>query len=274
MWNIRLRDHVELPDGSLRVASRRQLHVELLPDGTVHDAGSAPYLDLHSWDSGKIDDITWDATNRDDLLSKINLNSWKTDSTIVSKWVKKGLARQHYEEMRQKRTKRCVRGLLAKSMNAYSPKLTIGMPRHELLEKSTVLANVSTYLKIEPESVLEDLRIRRNSRLEFIEKEKSLVSDPPNIISKALIVPLSWLIDDADQKSGRTDAKMDTEAKDASEAAGMKAVTDIETNAGRYPKTAQQSVGSDTISSPSTALAMLPKPGSLRSSPDTRPPTA
>ncbi len=43
-----IRDHVELPDGSLRVASRRQLHVELLPDGTVHDAGSAPYLDLHS----------------------------------------------------------------------------------------------------------------------------------------------------------------------------------------------------------------------------------
>ena len=241
-----IRDHVEIPDGSLRVASRRQLHVELLPDGTVHDAGAAPYLDLDAWDSGKSGDVTWDTTNRESILSKVDLKGWEGDSSNVSRWVKKGLARQHYEEMRQKRIERCekvarqVNERLLTEIDYWDAKARTAREKHSAGKRFNISEDRGR-------KRAEDLRIRRDSRLEFIEKEKSLVSDPPNIISKALIVPLSWLIDDAEAGAGRTDSKMETEAKDASEAAGMKAVTNIETNAGRSPKdrSAERGIGYD-----------------------------
>jgi len=241
-----IRDHVETPDGSLRIASRRQLHVELLPDGTIHDSGAAPYLDLDAWDSGKSGDVTWDTTNRESILSKVDLKGWESDSSSVSRWVKKGLARQHYEEMRQKRVERCdrvarqVNERLITEIDYWFEKARTAREKHSAGKRF----NISEDRALKR---AEDLRIRRNSRLEFIKKEESLVSDPPNIISKALIIPLSWLIDDSESGAGRTDSKMDTEAKNASEAAGMKAVTDIETNAGRYPKdrSAERGIGYD-----------------------------
>jgi len=241
-----IRDHVEIPDGSLRVASRRQLHVELLPDGTVHDAGAAPYLDLDAWDSGKSGDFTWDTTNREEILSKVDLKGWEGDSSNVSRWVKKGLARQHYEEMRQKRVERCdrvalqVNKRLITEIDYWDAKARTAREKHSAGKRFNISEDRAR-------KRAEDLRIRRNSRLEFIEKEKSLVSDPPNIISKALIVPLSWLIDDVEVSSGKTDSKMNTEAKDASEAAGMKAVMDIEIDADRSPKdrSAERGIGYD-----------------------------
>lgn len=241
-----IRDHVENPDGTLRVASRRQLHVELHPDGTVQDAGAAPYLDLDAWDSGKSGDVTWDTTNRDTILSKVDLKGWEGDSSSVSRWVKKGLARQHYEEMRQKRIERCdrvarqVNERLLTEIDYWDAKARIAREKHSAGKRFNISEERA-------KKRAEDLRTRRDSRLEFIEREKSLVSDPPNIISKALIVPLSWLIDDAQAGSGRTDSKMDIEAKDASEAAGMKAVMDIESNKGRSPtdRSAERGIGYD-----------------------------
>ncbi len=160
--------------------------------------------------------------------------------------MKKGLARQHYEEMRQKRIERCervarqVNERLLTEIDYWDAKARTAREKHSAGKRFNISEDRAR-------KRAEDLRARRDSRLEFIEREKSLVSDPPNIISKALIVPLHWLIDDVEAGSGRTDSKIDTEAKDASEVAGMKAVTTVETNAGRFPKdrSAERGIGYD-----------------------------
>ena len=65
--------------------------------------------------------------------------------------------------------------------------------------------------------------------------------------------------DDFEVSSGKTDSKMNTEAKDASDTAGMKAVMDIEIDADRSPKDCSQNAELAMISSLLTALVKLLK---------------
>jgi superfamily II DNA or RNA helicase len=240
-----VRDHIELPDGSNRVASHRQLHVELLPDGTIHDAGAAPYLDLVAWDSGSLDGHDWSTEDRVSILKKTDLNEWG-NTTNITKWVNKGLARIHYEEIRAKRIERCervaeqVNSRLITEIDYWDAKARVARDKHSAGKKYNITEDRAR-------TRAENLGTRRSLRLEYIEKEKNLYSDPPIIVSRALVVPLSWLIDEKESAGGKNDRKMDTEAKNASEAAGMAAVVAIELQAGRTPsdRSAERGIGYD-----------------------------
>ena len=169
-------------DGSRRVVSRRMQFVEIAEDGTVRDAGPAPYLDYRRLEPGE-------AAAADRLLAAPWLASAAFERVAVDHALR-DLGRKHLAEVRQRkgeqvdRTRAAVRERLTKEITYWDHRASqlrqaerAGKARGGRLNADLAKRRA------------DELQRRLDARLAELDREQSVSARPPIVVGGALVVP-------------------------------------------------------------------------------------
>lgn len=220
-----VQDGVILKDGNRRTISKHIHFVELQEDGTVFNAGYAPYLDYR-------------ATSDDEqrvIRSWVNSQQWlKTDVEERAKgYAIEQLIPSHFAEVKKRKE-----ALLNKTAKAVKDRMTAEIQywdyrSGELQQKETagkVNAKLNSRLAARR---AEELESRMQTRLEELEKERRISPMPPVVSGGALIIPKGLL----HTLMGTNESSMFGHGdRQTIEYAAMNAVIQIEAQLGYSPK--------------------------------------
>ena len=206
-----------------RVISHRMQFVEAGPDGYLHDAGNAPYLDYRT--------ITDD--ERDMINDAIDQEWLKGDwEKRVIAFAIQAIVPGHVEEVRTERlhlldkTEQEVIARLSKEINYWDARAE-DLRLKEQAGKKTHLSAANAQARAE------DLVERMGRRKKEIELQRNISGQPPRVRGGVLVVPgglIKNLRGDSPEKS------IDPAARKAIEDAAMNAVTEAELALGRVPE--------------------------------------
>ncbi|GAA3083269.1 helicase-related protein [Streptomyces rectiviolaceus] len=173
----------DVVDGHRRSVDRSFAFVELLPDGTAHDAGPAPYLDYRP------------PTPREaEAAEALLMEDWLCDggSARALEWAVREAVPQHIARARERllpvidRTRTQVEQRLRQEISfwyAQAGKLELALADGKKVRHRPETARAWA----------EDLERRREQRLVALDKDKALQARPPVIAGCALVVPVGWL---------------------------------------------------------------------------------
>ena len=170
------------PKGGHRLASAELRFIEVTPNGETRDAGAAPYLDYRPLDE---DERT--------IIAPLLAESWVIQATEMAE----AYAVEHLMPSHRERIKREREELVLRARKAIDDRLTaelfrltdeIEVLRREAQEGRQPKANVDRKVR-----EYEDLKERRERRLQELDRELNLTPLPPRAVTAALVVPAALL---------------------------------------------------------------------------------
>ena len=170
--------------GNRLVASRHLQFVELTPDGSIHSAGYAPYLDYRpptDEERGALQQALSDGWVRADL-----------EAQVIS-YAIQHLVPTHLKEVRDRRESlvqkvmAAVKDRLTKEINYWDHRANV-LKDEELAGKANARMNSA-----KARQRADDLQARLLKRLQDLEQERQLSPRPPAVIGGALVVPFGLL---------------------------------------------------------------------------------
>jgi superfamily II DNA or RNA helicase len=225
--------------GRAHVISEKLQFAALGPDGQVSDAGIAPHLNLRPARPEEVDQAAA-ALNADWL--RVDL-----ERTAV-RFATMELAQRHVQEVRNRRhpeidkVEQEVRARLTKEINFWDSR-ALELKEDERAGRQTRLSWQNAQRRAE------DLAERLRRRLERLEQERFISSQPPRVLGGMLVIPRGLLAAAAPAAGAPTGFSEDPEARRRIELAAMEAVMATERELGNTPKDiSAQKVGYDIIS--------------------------
>jgi SNF2 family DNA or RNA helicase len=224
------------------VVSQRLQFVELGEDGSAHDAGSAPHLDYRA-------PSPEEETQARALLA--GMGGWPDAEARVRSYAVTELAERHVQDVRAMRLPHVakveaeVKRRLTREINYWDGRAL------ELAEQERAGRQPRANSQRARERA-EDLSQRLESRMESLNRERSISAGVPEVLGLALVVPLALL---QGSVQGHAAQSVDAAARARVEMAAMNAVIAAEVNLGRQPTdvSAQRGLGYDLESlDPST----------------------
>jgi superfamily II DNA or RNA helicase len=218
-----------LPNGSKRIISKNIHFVERKNDGSISNAGYAPYLDYRA-PTAKEHPLLWDYVKAQAWLQE------EVETTTMTYAISE-IIPAHVAEVRQRKLK-----LVDKISKAVKDRLTAEIQYwdyrgNELKDKEAAgkfnakLNSANAYKRAD------DLQERLQSRLAELEKEKYISASPPVIVGGAIVVPRGLL----DQLMGAPAAfTADAQARREVELTAMRCVMEIEASLGHQAKDVSQ----------------------------------
>jgi hypothetical protein len=198
-----------------RLVSRRMQFVEIDRAGQARNAGAAPYLSY-----------TLPTPAESSLLEKALADAWLQQdlSSLALGWASEHLAKEHYEEVRQRRTE-----MVQKTLEAVHERLTREI--NYWAKRANELAaemKAGKQPKLQPDNArkrVEDLKARLARRRKELEGQLEIHSNPPVVLGCALVLP-QGLVDQFHQR--KPDPEADPELKKKVELLAMQAVFEAE----------------------------------------------
>ncbi|GBQ08181.1 helicase-related protein [Saccharibacter floricola] len=218
------------------IISRQLQFVSVASDGSIHDAGHAPHLNLRpatAEEIASIEDGSNTRWNGQDLEQKV------LDYAIAE------VSRRHVDNVKSRRlpelekTEREVKARLEHEINYWDCRaLTIGEDERRGQEKRMNVQNARRRA--------EELAERLECRLKQLEKERSIQALSPKVCGGMLVIPKGYLRG----KCLSAETSADAEARRCVEVAAMEAVMEAERKLGNSPKdvSAERNLGYDILS--------------------------
>jgi len=217
-------------DSSQRLISRHLQFVHLYKSGRITLGGDAPYLDYRPANE---DELSLIKSYLDDAWLQPDLETQAlayATQTLVTEHFQKIKSRQ---ERMIKMTQQAVHERLVKEINYWSR-------RAAELQEEVVKGKQP---RMQPENAkrrAEELRERHKKRTEELEAQLNIISNPPQIIGGALVIPKACL---------KTQPTIDVAARQRVEQLAMQAVMDYESSLGYTPEdVSAQNLGWDISS--------------------------
>ncbi|WP_257287425.1 helicase-related protein, partial [Endozoicomonas sp. SESOKO2] len=205
-----------------KVVSRRLQFVQIDQHGKAENAGWAPHLDLQP-----IDDYDHK------LITDILNAPWITQNleSLALNHASQKLVPDHYDEIRDRQSRQtdkvlsAVKERLTKEINYWADRY--------IKLKTDVKAGKQP--RMQPENARrrhDDISARLESRIQELEAKRHVVSNTPNIVSGALVIPQGLL----SMRKGETSFCPDALARSRIEQVAMRAVTKAEEALGHTVK--------------------------------------
>lgn len=221
-----IRDGRRLGSGEANVISQRLQFVEVSPDGTQRDAGTAPYLDYRGAS----------ADERVALVDVLNAPWLAADwEAKISDFALRSIVPQHVDEVRRLRlplidkVEREVKSRLMKEINYWDH-------RAEDLKAKEAAGKPTRLPAADAQRRAELLAERMQRRFDQLKAERAISPTPPRIVGGALIVPLGLLKTIAPTAAADWSAMADAAVKSETERIAVAAVMDSERALGRAPR--------------------------------------
>lgn len=170
----------EVVDGTGEPVDRRFRHAFVAPDGSVSDAGAAPYLDCATVESPEV-------------AERARSLDWvpQAEERAVS-WLVAHALPEHVREIAPPHRER-----LDATTRAVETRLRQEIHRLDALATDASIRESSGQAVRESSASLSrkagDLEARMRERLALIERQRLLRTPPPRVVSASLVVPISWL---------------------------------------------------------------------------------
>lgn len=212
-------------DGSAQIVAKKFDFIEINSDGTICQAGYAPYLDY----------AEPSLAEKASVLSYIKTQSWlqKEPEEQAKEYALREMAPQHLLEVKQQRDpmfykiKREVEKRLNQEIRYYD-----GLSVQFAEDAKNGKENAESKLRYAEEQ-MQLLQARKEKRLQELARETELSFVPPIIVSGALVVPQGLL----NKLNGYAEVEpLVTHDKKKIEQLAMQAVIDIEKRLGNWPK--------------------------------------
>lgn len=212
-------------DGSAQIVAKKFDFIEINSDGTICQAGYAPYLDY----------AEPSLAEKASVLSYIKTQSWlqKEPEEQAKEYALKEMAPQHLLEVKQQRDpmfykiKREVEKRLNQEIRYYD-----GLSVQFAEDAKNGKENAESKLRYVEEQ-MQLLQARKEKRLQELAREAELSSASPIIVSGALVVPQGLL----NKLNGYAEVEpLVTHDKKKIEQLAMQAVIEIEKRLGNWPK--------------------------------------
>lgn len=212
-------------DGSAQIVAKKFDFIEINSDGTICQAGYAPYLDY----------AEPSAAEKSSVLNYIKTQSWlqKDLEKQAKQYAIQEMAPQHLLEVKQQRDpmfykiKREVEKRLNQEIRYYD-----GLSVQFAEDAKNGKENAESKLRYAEEQ-MQLLQARKEKRLQELAREAELSSVPPIIVSGALVVPQGLL----NKLNGYAEVEpLVTHDKKKIEQLAMQAVIEIEKRLGNWPK--------------------------------------
>lgn len=197
-----------------RCISRRLQFVQITADGDVKNSGWAPHLDLQpiSEEDSK-------------LIEHIKSQPW-LDENLEKKAIAYAIEKlvpEHFDEIQKRRIEHVdkthaeVHKRLIKEINFWSDRL--------LKLQEDLSAGIQTRVSIDnTKRTIDDLTYRLESRIKELKDMRHIVSETPQIMGGALVIPAGLIR----ELKGEENWSIDIEARKKIEQIAMQAVTDFE----------------------------------------------
>lgn len=218
-----IQDGVTLVDGRRRVISRQLNFVEMTADGTVRNAGYAPYLDYRP--------PTPEETAL--LLPYIRGQDWLREGVEdrAKDYAIGNILPRQFGEVRSRKL-----ALIDKTRQAVKERLTSAIQYWdyravELKQKEDAGQGNARLSSQNAARRAEELAERLEKRMTELDKERAISSLPPGVVSGAIVIPRGLL----DALAGRAPDPGQGD-REAMERAGMAAVMAIEARLGHQPR--------------------------------------
>lgn len=212
-------------DGSAQIVAKKFDFIEINSDGTICQAGYAPYLDY----------AEPSLAEKASVLNYIKTQSWlqKEPEEQAKEYALKEMAPQHLLEVKQQRDpmfykiKREVEKRLNQEIRYYD-----GLSVQFAEDAKNGKENAESKLRYVEEQ-MQLLQARKEKRLQELAREAELSSASPIIVSGALVVPQGLL----NKLNGYAEVEpLVTHDKKKIEQLAMQAVIEIEKRLGNWPK--------------------------------------
>lgn len=172
--------------GARRDVSRQMQYVEIDSQGQMHNAGYAPYLDYRPLNESEQSLVAQILVEQSSLLQR-GIEEQAQGYAISN------LVPQHYQEVQQRRTER-----ITKTINAVEERLTTEINHWESQAEKWQQQERSGKQKARlsydnARRRADEIKARRQKRLEELEKERQLLPQPPLVVGGALIVPVGLI---------------------------------------------------------------------------------
>lgn len=204
------------------VVSKRLQFIQIDQHGNADNAGWAPHLDLQPIDDDDHKLIT-------DILNA----PWITQNleSLALNHASKKLVPEHYDEVRNRQSRQ-VDKILAAVKERLTKEINYWADRYIKL-KNDVKAGKQP--RLQPENARrrhDDISARLQSRTQELEAKRQVVSNTPNIVSGALVIPQGLL----SMRKGETSFSPDAAARSHIEQVAMQAVIKAEEALGHTVK--------------------------------------
>ncbi len=207
----------EIVDATGETIARRFGYAWVAPDGTVRDAGPAPYLDCVAAPAGR-------------SVDQVRQASWIPDAEQATiGWIINHQLAEYLAEIRAARTRELIRlrtkvhERLTREMNRLAADAVVAAAKERASERpkqsSEVLGRRAS-----------ELDARLAARVALIDKQLQLSSRPPRVLTAALVLPLADVQEDLP-----ADAPVHAVETKEVERRGVEAVLAAEKIIGRHP---------------------------------------
>ena len=219
-----IQDGVVLPNGNKRIISKHVHFVELMEDGSVMNAGYAPYLDYRALSEDELDPVMDYVREQQWLMQGVED---RAQSYAIAEIIP-----EHFSQVKSHKTK-----LLDKIAKAVKDRMTQEIQYWDyraidLREKEEAGKGNQRLTSANAARRAEELEARMQKRLAEIDTERMISAMPPVITGGSLVIPKGLLQVLTHQGTPDTFSQSD---RQAIEYAGMKAVMDIERMLGYIP---------------------------------------
>jgi len=208
----------ESDSDSTKLASRRLQFVEINEGGDASNAGWAPHLDLQPIGEEQRDKIE-NVIEADWLHNNLD--------ALALKHASLQLAPQHYQEIKERRTRQ-VDKTLAAVIERLVKEINYWSDRYIKLSEDVAAGKQPRVQPAMARRRVEELTARLEQRKKELERMRNVVSSQPVVVGGALVIPQGLL----DQMSGMKPSVVDADARARVEKVAMKAVMDFEENLG------------------------------------------
>lgn len=246
-----IQDGVILKEGNRRIISKHINFVELKENGSISNAGYAPYLDYRATEIEEETKIrTW-----------IEQQAWLSSNVenIAKGYAIENLIPNHFFEVKCRKE-----NIINKTAKAVKDRMTAEIQYWDFRAADLSEKEAAGKINAKLNSTLaarraEDLETRMQARLAELEKERRISSMPPIITGGALIIP-KGLLHKLMKDGAETSVLFGHGDRQTIEYAAMNAVLEIEHSLGYQPKDVSAAkYGYDIESSiPETARRILP----------------
>ena len=221
-------DHVQV-EGKDRVVSRGMCYVQLDGNGDAYQGGPAPYLDYR---------VPSDEEEKRLCLNILRSQAWVASSLIENRAIQyatSDLIPELYERTKRDRiariekVKRETDIRLRSEINYWDKKVA---EYSDDIKKGSKKPNLAVN-KAKAQETADNLEARLKNRLEYLDKEKELLTMPPIVSTVAFVIPQSMI----DFPFVKDDGSMVTfEDRKLIEESAMNAVMKLERSLGYIPK--------------------------------------
>ncbi len=221
-------DHIQV-EGKDRVVSRGMCYVQLDGNGKAYQGGPAPYLDYR---------VPIDGEEKRICIDIMKKQQWVTSSSIEDRAVQyaiSDLIPQLYERTKRERVERIEKVKretdirLRSEINYWDKKV---VEYSEDIKKGSKKPNLAVN-KVKAQETADNLEARLKNRLEYLEREKELLTMPPVVSTVAFVVPQSMISFPFVTDDGST---VTYEDRKFIEEISMNAVMKLERSLGYIPK--------------------------------------